>query len=62
MSERRWWKDQGHNFESVDPASSVAQLPQKGETDMNRNQMVIVVGLVILVVLLVAVYAQRFVG
>jgi hypothetical protein len=29
---------------------------------MNRNQMVIVVGLVVLVVLLVAVYAQRFVG
>ena len=29
---------------------------------MNRNQMVMVVGLVILVVLLVAVYAQRFVG
>jgi hypothetical protein len=29
---------------------------------MNRNQMVIVVGLVILVVLLAAVYAQRFVG
>ena len=28
---------------------------------MNRNQMVIVVGLVVLVVLLVAVYAQRFV-
>jgi hypothetical protein len=29
---------------------------------MNRNQWAIVVGLVILVVLLVAVYAQRFVG
>ena len=29
---------------------------------MNRNQWVIVVGLVVLVVLLVAVYAQRFVG
>jgi len=29
---------------------------------MNRNQWVLVVGLVILVVLLVAVYAQRFVG
>ena len=29
---------------------------------MKRDQMVIVVGIVILVVLLVAVYAQRFVG
>jgi len=29
---------------------------------MNRNQMVVVVGLVVLVVLLVAIYGQRFVG
>jgi hypothetical protein len=42
--------------------SIVAQLPWKGGTKVKRDQVVIVAGLVILVLLLVAVYAQRFVG
>jgi hypothetical protein len=62
MSERRWKEVEASDLESMQPVSSVAQSTWKGETNMKRDQMVLVVGLVILVLLVVAVYAQRFVG